>query len=179
MYYVYWWIRCYATRQAGERWSLTRGILSSILYTTASLMASPGDPTAQSTTSLFNAVCSELPCYLAAVHDSAESLSHSCSSPVCSFHNSIQNWFYMGNKVAVRLGRVQQSRSLLGCFADSNGLRWVSLMWCWLLVQLLHRDLAARNILLDEQLTCKICDFGSARDIIEMRQYESKTQVNQ
>ena len=43
--------------------------------------------------------------------------------------------------------------------------------------QLLHRDLAARNILLDDKLVCKISDFGFARDIIEMRQYESKTQV--
>ena len=43
--------------------------------------------------------------------------------------------------------------------------------------QLLHRDLAARNVLVDEKMVCKICDFGSARDIIAMRQYESKTQV--
>jgi len=43
--------------------------------------------------------------------------------------------------------------------------------------QLLHRDLAARNVLLDDKLVCKISDFGFARDIIEMRQYESKTQV--
>ena len=47
-------------------------------------------------------------------------------------------------------------------------------LWC----QLLHRDLAARNVLLDDKLSCKICDFGFARDIIEMRQYETKTQVS-
>ena len=48
---------------------------------------------------------------------------------------------------------------------------------CTCMCQLLHRDLAARNILLDDKLVCKISDFGFARDIIEMRQYESKTQV--
>lgn len=41
--------------------------------------------------------------------------------------------------------------------------------------QLIHRDLAARNVLLDEQMVCKISDFGSREDVIEVRQYESKT----
>ncbi len=43
--------------------------------------------------------------------------------------------------------------------------------------QLLHRDLAARNVLVDERLGCKIADFGLAREIINCREYESKTQV--
>ena len=47
----------------------------------------------------------------------------------------------------------------------------------FLLLQLLHRDLAARNVLVDEQSVCKICDFGSSRDVVEMREYESRTQV--
>ena len=43
--------------------------------------------------------------------------------------------------------------------------------------QLLHRDLATRNVLVDNEMVCKVCDFGSARDMAEMRQYESRTQV--
>jgi hypothetical protein len=52
----------------------------------------------------------------------------------------------------------------------ANGMEYIASQ------QLLHRDLAARNVLIDEQMICKISDFGFARDIIEMRQYESKTQ---
>jgi serine/threonine protein kinase len=42
--------------------------------------------------------------------------------------------------------------------------------------QLLHRDLASRNVLVDDTMICKVCDFGSARDVAQMRQYESRTQ---
>jgi ephrin-B len=37
-----------------------------------------------------------------------------------------------------------------------------------------HRDLAARNILLNEKLTCKIGDFGMARDVSEDNYYITK-----
>ena len=47
------------------------------------------------------------------------------------------------------------------------------------LLQLLHRDLAARNILVDENYMCKVADFGSARDVVQSRQYETKTRVSQ
>lgn len=42
-------------------------------------------------------------------------------------------------------------------------------------LQLLHRDLAARNILLDQNLTCKIADFGFAKDVLNKPQYRSKS----
>eukprot|EP00794_Sanderia_malayensis_P001177 gene1177-547_t len=40
----------------------------------------------------------------------------------------------------------------------------------------IHRDLAARNILVDENLICRISDFGFARDIKNQDQYLKKSQ---
>ena len=42
-------------------------------------------------------------------------------------------------------------------------------------LQLLHRDLATRNILLDDNLTCKIADFGFAKDVLNKPEYKSKS----
>ncbi|XP_067030254.1 fibroblast growth factor receptor-like isoform X2 [Acropora muricata] len=41
--------------------------------------------------------------------------------------------------------------------------------------KVVHRDLAARNVLVGERKTCKITDFGMARDVQEENIYERKT----
>ncbi|XP_067030252.1 tyrosine kinase receptor Cad96Ca-like isoform X2 [Acropora muricata] len=41
--------------------------------------------------------------------------------------------------------------------------------------KVVHRDLAARNVLVGERETCKITDFGMARDVQEEDIYERKT----
>ena len=46
-----------------------------------------------------------------------------------------------------------------------------------LALQVIHRDLAARNVLVGENETCKVTDFGMARDVQEQNIYERKTKV--
>ncbi|XP_077504411.1 tyrosine kinase receptor Cad96Ca [Amblyomma americanum] len=41
---------------------------------------------------------------------------------------------------------------------------------------IIHRDLAARNILVGENKTCKVADFGFARDVITTHVYERKSE---
>ncbi|CAH0559226.1 unnamed protein product [Brassicogethes aeneus] len=41
---------------------------------------------------------------------------------------------------------------------------------------IIHRDLAARNILISEEHTCKVADFGFARDVIASHVYERKSE---
>ena len=45
------------------------------------------------------------------------------------------------------------------------------------LYKVIHRDLAARNVLVGEKETCKVTDFGMARDVQEDNIYERKTRV--
>ena len=43
--------------------------------------------------------------------------------------------------------------------------------------KVIHRDLAARNVLVGEGETCKVTDFGMARDVQEDNIYERKSRV--
>ena len=51
------------------------------------------------------------------------------------------------------------------------------LAFLYLSEQIIYRDLAARNVLVGENETCKVTDFGMARDVQQDSIYEMKTTV--
>ena len=46
-----------------------------------------------------------------------------------------------------------------------------------LLSKIVHRDLAARNVLVGERDTCKVTDFGMARDVHQDHVYQKTTKA--
>ncbi|XP_038064832.1 vascular endothelial growth factor receptor 2-like [Patiria miniata] len=52
----------------------------------------------------------------------------------------------------------------------ADGMAFISSQQC------IHRDLAARNVLVAEDMTCKVSDFGLARDVMNIRVYEHRSQ---
>ena len=45
------------------------------------------------------------------------------------------------------------------------------------LSQIIHRDLAARNVFVGAGETCKVTDFGMARDVLDDNIYQMRSKV--
>ncbi|BES94252.1 Tyrosine kinase receptor [Nesidiocoris tenuis] len=56
------------------------------------------------------------------------------------------------------------------CYQVARGMEFLSSKG------IIHRDLAARNVLVDTDHTCKVADFGFARDVVASHVYERKSE---
>lgn len=59
---------------------------------------------------------------------------------------------------------------------STNLIHYFSILFHSPGIQIIHRDLAARNILITDDHTCKVADFGFARDVITSKIYERKSE---
>jgi len=66
-------------------------------------------------------------------------------------------------------GSITERQLLKFCVDIARGMEGIADL------QLLHRDLATRNILLDANLNCKVADFGFAKDVLNKKEYRSKS----
>ena len=90
---------------------------------------------------------------------------------------------YMANKYCIVVYCIESWTHCLGCHSLSHPRVSCFVKRCFLrqnvfsMFKVIHRDLAARNVLVGEGETCKVTDFGMARDVQEDNIYERKTRV--